>query len=84
MYLFDIIVWGNGYIKEDCGYQSQRRLHFPYIVWIPQVPVLSVEHEDKRNLISNGAIFTAIRQDPYALKWSRVHFSLGFCVCFWL
>ena len=52
-----------GTLKQN-GYQLRLRSHSPYIVWIPQVPVLSVEHEDKRNLISRGAIFTTIRQDP--------------------
>lgn len=49
-------------------YQLWLRLHSPYIVWIPQVLVLSVEYEDKRNLISRGAIFTDIRQDPLPSK----------------
>lgn len=44
------------------------RLNSPYIVWIPQVPVLSVEHEDKRNLIRRGAIFNAISRDLLTSK----------------
>lgn len=49
-------------------YQLWLRLHSPYIVRIPQVLVLSVEYEDKRDLISRGAIFTDIRQDPLPSK----------------
>lgn len=49
-------------------YQLWLRLHSPYIVRIPQVLVLSVEYEDKKNLISRGAIFTDIRQDPLPSK----------------
>lgn len=56
-----------GTLKQN-DYQLWLRLHSPYIVWIPQVPVLSVEHEDKRDLISRIAIFTAIRQDPLPSK----------------
>lgn len=57
-------------LKQN-GYQWWLRLHTPYIVWIPQVPVLSVDHEDKRDLISRGAIFTAIRQDLLPSKVAR-------------
>lgn len=57
-----------GTLKQN---QLRLRLHSPYIVWIPQVPVLSVEHEDK-NLISRGAIFTANTQDPLPSKMVRI------------
>lgn len=56
-----------GTLKRQ-GYLLWPRLNSPYIVWIPQVPVLSVEHEDKRNLIRRGAIFNAIRRDLLTSK----------------
>lgn len=59
-----------GTLKRN-GHPLRLRLHSPYIVWIPQVPVLSVEHGDKRNLISRDAIFT-IRQDLLPSKVVRI------------
>lgn len=50
-------------VLKQNGYQQRLRLHALYILWIPQVPVLSGKHGDKKDLINTGAIFTAIRRD---------------------
>lgn len=60
-------------------YQLWLRLHSPNIVWIPQVAVLSVERGDKSNLISRGAIFTAIRQDPSPFKVVQIIGTIFTC-----
>lgn len=60
-------------------YQLWLRLHSPNIVWIPQVAVLSVERGDKSSLISRGAIFTAIRQDPSPSKVVQIIGTIFTC-----
>lgn len=64
-YIFWFETWGT--LKRQ-GYLLCPRLNSPCIVWIPQVPVLSVEHEDKRNLIRRGTIFNAISRDLLTSK----------------